>query len=127
MGITGSRSNRGSPYLNILMPVIAGILIGVAGYLIKLVMSSISLNATFLVSILLQPLSYVAGVLGLVGFLIFQKSLYKGKVSVVTPIMSGIGILLPVALAIIFLGEPSPLIKLVGIVLILMGVAGLRD
>jgi len=109
------------------MPVIAGILIGVAGYLIKLVMSSISLNATFLVSILLQPLSYVAGVLGLVGFLIFQKSLYKGKVSVVTPIMSGIGILLPVALAIIFLGEPSPLIKLVGIVLILMGVAGLRD
>ena len=127
MGSIGSRNNRGSPYISILMPVIAGILIGVAGYLIKIVMSSVSLNTGFLVGVLMQPVAYVAGVLGLVGFLIFQKSLYKGKVSVVTPIMSGLSILIPVALAILLLGEPSPPLKLVGIVLILVGVAGLRD
>ena len=127
MGSTSSRNNRGSPYLNILMPVVAGILIGVAGYLIKIVMSSVSLNAGFLIGVLTQPLACVSRVLGLVGFRIFQKSLFKGKVSVVTPIMSGLSILIPVALAILFLGEPSPPLKLVGIVLILVGVAGLRD
>ena len=127
MGSTSSRNSRGNPYISILMPVIAGVLIGVAGYLIKIVMSSVSLNAGFLVGVLTQPLAYVSGVLGLVGFLLFQKSLYKGKVSVVTPIMSGLSILIPVALAILLLGEPSPPLKLVGIVLILVGVAGLRD
>ncbi len=127
MGSTSSRNNRSSPYLNILMPVVAGILIGVAGYLIKIVMSSISLSTSFVIDILMQPLAYGAGILGLVGFLIFQKSLFKGKVSVVTPIMSGLSILIPVALAILLLGEPSPPLKLVGIVLILVGVAGLRD
>jgi len=57
------------------MPVIAGVLIGVAGYLIKIVMSSVSLNAGFLVGVLTQPLAYVSGVLGLVGFLL-SKNLY---------------------------------------------------
>lgn len=120
-------SGRNSFGLGILMPIVAGVLIGVAGFLVKLVMSKISLNAGFILGVLFNPISYLAGLLGIIGFVIFQKSLYKGKVSTITPVMNGLAILVPVVLAVLFLAETVSTIKIAGIVLIVVGVAGLRD
>jgi len=126
MGSARARNSRHSSGLSILMPVVAGVLIGVAGFLIKIVMSKVTLSSTFLLDVLQNPLAYLAGILGLIGFVIFQKSLYKGKVSIVTPIMNGLSILVPVVLAVLFLAESLSTLKIVGIVLIVVGVAGLR-
>lgn len=126
MGASRTRNNRRGSGFSILMPVAAGVLIGIAGFVIKLVMSKITLSPTFLFDILSSPLAYIAGVLGLAGFIIFQKSLYGGKVSTVTPIMNGLSILVPVILAVLFLAESLPTLKIIGVVFIVIGVAGLR-
>ncbi len=113
--------------LNLFLPVIAGVLLGLAAFLIKIVMTGASFNMQFVFSFFLNPLTWSAIISGLAGFLIFQKSLYRGKVSVAYPIVSGVSIAIPVAFAFLFLGEILSTIKIVGIVLILVGVTGLRD
>lgn len=126
MGASSHGNRRHIPGFNILMPVLAGVLVGFAGFVVKAVVSEISLTPTFLFHVLQNPLSYLAGFLGLAGFLIFQKSLYRGKVTTITPIMNGLSILVPVVLAGLFLAESLPATKIVGIALIVAGIAGLR-
>ncbi len=113
--------------LSILMPVLAGTLIGIAGFLVKLAMSNVDLTTSGLKSLAYQPLVYFAAILGIVGFLLFQKSLHGGKVSIVPSIMNGLSISVPIVLAILFLGESLTAFKAVGIVLVLVGIAGLRE
>ncbi len=119
-------SDRHSSSLGILMPILAGMLIGIAGFLVKMVMSKVSLNSGFISGVLYNPITYLAGVLGIVGFVIFQKSLYKGKISTITPVMNGLAILVPIVLAVLFLEESLSTIKIVGVALIVIGIAGLR-
>lgn len=126
MGLSRLGSGGYIPGLNILMPILAGVLVGFAGFVVKSVVSKISLTPTFLFHVLQNPLSYLAGFLGLVGFLVFQKSLYRGKVTTITPVMNGLSILVPVVLAAVFLAESMPPIKVIGIALIVAGIAGLR-
>jgi len=127
MGLSRAGFSRDSSSVNILIAVLAGILIGLAGFLVKLALGSVVLDSNFIFSVLKQPLAYLAGILGLVGFFLFQKALYRGKVSLITPIVTGMGIVVPVILAVLFLQEIVSTLKIVGIVLILVGVFGLRD
>lgn len=107
--------------------VAAGFLIGLAVFLIKVPMSSVALDAGFILSLLVQPVTYLAGFVAIAGFLILQKSLHMGKVSVVAPITAGLGIVVPIVLAVLFLSEIVSIFKMAGIVLILVGIAGLRE
>ncbi len=127
MGLSHAGFGRDSSGFNILIAVFAGILIGLAGFLVKIALGSIVLDTSFIFSILQQPLAYLAGLFGLAGFLLFQKALHRGKVSLITPIVTGMGIAVPVVLAFLFLSEIVSTLKIAGIVLILVGVFGLRD
>lgn len=100
---------------------VAGILIGLAGFFLK----SSLLDITNVAGFLLHPVSWVAGILGLAGFMVMQKALHGGHVSVVTPVMAGISIALPVVLAYLFLGEAVSMLKWAGVILIVVGVLGL--
>jgi len=111
----------------VLRAACAGVLIGLAWFILKLAVSGLALDINFLLSLLTQPSAYIAGLLGISGFLLFQKSLHDGKVSVVSPIVTGLSIAVPVSLAFLFLSETISTLKIVGIGLILIGIAGLRD
>lgn len=126
MVIVMSSGNRDNPGLTLLMAVIAGLLIGLASFVIKMVVSGLSLTQLFPIIVLANPLSYLAGFLGILGFVLFQKSLQIGRITMITPIMNGISIIVPILLAVLFLSESLPALKLAGIVLIVVGIAGLK-
>ncbi len=121
VGDTGHSSG-----LVILIAVVAGVLIGLASFAMKTVVSELPLSSGFVSAVAYNPISYVAGLLGLIGFVLFQKSLQLGKVTMITPIMNGVSIVIPVLLAVLFLSEALPPLKLAGITLIVMGIIGLR-
>lgn len=124
MGSIGSGGNRNN-FGFAVMPFLAGILIGLAGFLVKIAMSKLTLSPIFLLDLLQNHLSYLAAAMGLAGFLLFQKSLYTGKISMVIPIINGLSILIPVALAFIFLAESASPMKIIGVVLIVIGIVGI--
>ena len=83
------------------------------------------LNVSGILGFLLNINVWLAGILGLGGFLFMQKALHHGHVSVVTPVIGGISIALPVVMAFLFLGETVSAMKWLGIALIVGGVIGL--
>lgn len=102
--------------------VIGGIFIGLASFLIKIALGTFSLDFSFMTSLILNPITWIAVICGGIGFLLFQKALHRGKVSVVTPVMAGFGIIVPILLAIAFLGEAITVTHSLGLVLVLIGV-----
>ena len=109
----------------ILEMLAGGVLIGLAGFVLKAGVAELSLDASAILGIILNPLLWAAGIMGLAGFLLMQKSLHGEKVAIVAPMIGGISIILPVLLAYFFLAEAVSMLKWAGIVLILVGVAGL--
>lgn len=105
--------------------VLAGALIGLAGFLLKAGVADLSLGLSAILGILLNPILWVAGVVAIAGFLLMQKALHMERVAIVSPMVGGVSIVLPVLLAWVFLGEIVSDLKWIGIVLILIGVAGL--
>jgi drug/metabolite transporter (DMT)-like permease len=99
--------------------VLAGLLLGVGAFFLKLVMNEgISMN------IIYSPYAWITAVLAVSGFLLMQKAL-QNYVSVVIPMITGVVILVSVLLAYVFLAEAIAAIKWLGIALILIGVFGL--
>ena len=77
MGLSRAGFDWNSPGINILTAAFAGILIGLAGFAIKLVLGGIILDSNFIFSVLSKPLAYLAGILGLaVSF--FSKKRFTG-------------------------------------------------
>ena len=102
----------------------SGVLLGLAGFALKAGVAELSLDA-LLPGIFLNPFLWAAGVMGLGGFLLMQKALHGERMTIVTPVIGGVSIALPVILAYFFLAESISPIKWAGIVLILAGVAGM--
>ena len=109
----------------ILEMLIGGVLIGLAGFFLKAGVAELSLNMAAIGGIVLNPVLWLAAIMGLAGFVLMQKSLHGEKVAIVAPMIGGISIILPVVLAWVFLAEIISPFKWAGIVLILIGVAGL--
>ncbi len=126
MGAVIHGNTRHSSGLIILIAIAAGLLIGLASFVIKIVVSKLSLSSGFISGVAYNPISYIAALLGLIGFVLFQKSLQLGKVTMITPIMNGVSIIVPVLLAVLFLSEALPTLKLAGILLIVVGIIGLK-
>jgi drug/metabolite transporter (DMT)-like permease len=103
----------------------SGILLGLAAFMLKVGMSGIILDSWFIVSALHSEALWIAAIFGIIGFLLMQRALHLEKVSIVTPTIGGVSIIIPVLLAYTFLGEAMSTMKWVGVVLVLIGVAGL--
>jgi len=105
--------------------LISGMLLGLSGLLVRMVMSEVRITVSFIASFIFNPLSWIAIAAGLTAFFYLQRALYRKKISYVVPIVSALSIVTPVVLSVVFLNEYVPLIRWLGIGLILVGVVGI--
>jgi|SRR3989338_1989800 len=127
MVVPHTDSDRNISSFSILVMVAAGLALGVFSFLLKIALDGLILDASFLPILLTRPLVYIAAIIGLVGFFLFQKALHRGKISIVTPTITGLSMVIPVLLAFVFLADFLSILKIAGIILILFGIFGLRD
>ncbi len=92
--------NSSQKQKTIMYSILSGTSLGLAAFFIKIAVSGAGLQ-----SIISNPFTWIAAILGIIGFILLQKSLYSGFISEAVPIMAGISILLPIILASMFLGE----------------------
>ncbi|MBI5332098.1 MAG: hypothetical protein HZB65_00845 [Candidatus Aenigmarchaeota archaeon] len=95
--------------------IVSGILLGLASFLIKITVSIGILNIAFFIN----PITWIAAILAIAGFVLMQKAFYAGSVSTAITTIAGLSIVIPTTLAYLFLAES---INPVGIALILLGV-----
>ena len=117
----GVRSNHNW----LIVALVSGILYGLMAYFLKISLEGFGLSAAGMLIFLSNPYTWLTGLIALSGFLLMQKALYEGHVTLVTPIIGGVSIIIPVVLAFLFLGEVISQIKWIGLILILIGTAGL--
>ena len=103
----------------VMIAVIAGIILGIATTLAKIV-----LNTTFN-SLLFMPITWITAFLALAGFVLMQLALNKANISIVIPVITGLSIASAVITAFFILGESLTTIQTAGIVLILIGTFGI--
>ncbi len=120
MGVNIGNFHRNLLNNSIVCAVLAGILLGFAAFSLKTTLYDIDSLTAFLTS----PFVWATGVIGLSGFLVYQKALSKSYVTTAIPLVTGITIILPAVLAAWFLNDVVTITKLSGIALILAGIAG---
>ncbi|MFH0836555.1 MAG: hypothetical protein V1870_00330 [Candidatus Aenigmatarchaeota archaeon] len=98
-----------------LFGILSGTLLGIAAFLIKIAVSTGVLNIEFFIN----PITWIALILAIVGFLLMQKAFYYSSISTVISTIAGLSIIIPIILAHFFLSET---INPIGIILILLGV-----
>lgn len=81
--------------------VLSGFFIGLATFFAKIAISYAGLLTLFITN----PATWIAFVLALTGFLLLQKALQADMISRAIPIVTGLSIIIPVLLAVSFLGE----------------------
>jgi len=110
--------------IGLLNSIVGGLLMGISAYALKtgLASSFLALDASIIL-LILNPLILLAAILALAGFFLLQMAMHKCPISVVTPVSSGLGMVLPIIIAYFLLGEVVVFGKGVGIVLILIGIA----
>ncbi len=103
----------------------AGFMMGLAAYAMKVVLGYIAMDSYFILSVITTPEMWMIGIMSALAFLLMQRALHGAHVSIVSPMIGGIAIILPVLMAFFWLGEVVSIIKWVGIILVLLGTAGL--
>jgi multidrug transporter EmrE-like cation transporter len=97
---------------------------GLVAYWLKTGLAGMAVES-LVISVVASPFMWFLAILSIAAFLIMQKALHSHHVSLVSPMIGGISITLPVLLAFFWLGESISVIKWVGIALVLIGTAGL--
>jgi len=111
---------------NILVILIAVVLMAYANVVLKLRVttlggdSSVSLRS-YLVSMMLDPWTWSALVAAVITGLLYVISLRQLELSVVEPLFALVFVVVPVA-AVLLLGEQLPTLRIVGLILIFIGV-----
>ncbi|MCW1297962.1 MAG: EamA family transporter [Candidatus Parvarchaeota archaeon] len=96
--------------------IFAGILLGISPIILKLCLN----NPLFSLSFWLYFIPFA--IINIAAFLIFQKELFSEKLSASITLLTGTITLTSVILGIIILSETLNIYKLIGIVLILIGI-----
>ena len=105
---------------------LSGALYGFMSYFLKVSLGSFSFTPGGIMVFVSNPLAWVTGILVLAGFLLMQKALHDGLVTIVIPIISGISIIIPVLLGVVLLGETLTTFQWFGVLLVIVGTAGLE-
>jgi len=103
----------------------SGLLYGLMAFFLKVSLTGFSFTGPGLLAFVSNPVAWLTGIIALAGFLLMQKALHGGNVTIVVPVIGGISIVVPVLLAFAFLGEAVTALKAIGIVLIIVGTTGL--
>ena len=105
--------------------VISGILTGISGLIARIAMKDTGPAFPLMLGVLLNPVLWISSAFGIAGFAYLQKALYKYNISFVGPAVSSIAIITPLVLAAVVLGERISIMGWAGVVLILIGIAGI--
>jgi len=112
-------------YSWLIAATLSGAFYGTMAYFLKLSLGTFSFTPEGIGLFIANPFAWVTGILVLLGFLLMQKALHDGLVTVVIPIISGISIIIPVLLGVALLGEVLTTFQWIGVLLIIIGTAGL--
>ncbi|MBI5060961.1 MAG: hypothetical protein HZB67_01465 [Candidatus Aenigmarchaeota archaeon] len=108
--------------LSILIAVLGGLLMGIGAFLLKMELSGFALEIITIPLLLLNPIIVVAAALSITGFVMAQRAMHAGHLSIISSIVVGMGIMVPITLAYSFMSEPVAFMKILGIVLVIVGV-----
>lgn len=125
MGVRDRIFHRHRHRLAVLTAIAAGALFGLGGFFTKIAVGGAPLAILFSSPLVLNPVAWLAALAGIAGFVLLQTALRHGRLSVVTPIITGVSIVVPVLLALAVLGERISPLNGIGILLILAGSIGL--
>ena len=106
---TGNNNRNNSNYL--LGSVIAGFLFGASAILLKIASSDFYIS----------PYSLISGVMSLVGYLIMQKSLYSGRISIVISLITALSIVTTFVLSMFVFNESVTIVKWIGVGAVIFG------
>ncbi len=106
--------------------MISGILTGVSGLFARMAMMNTRWDMAFLQGIFFNPYFMLSCLFGIGGFSYLQLALHRGDISFVEPAVSSIAIITPIILAVIVLKEYVPVLRWIGVGLLLIGVIGIE-
>jgi len=109
-------NTRGNIFSGILVSIASGIIFGIGTLFVKLAISQPGFWA-----IITYPISWLALLFAITGFVLMQKAMHEEYVSIVVPMVTGLVTLISVVLAFIFLQEVITLSRWAGVLLILVG------
>ena len=104
--------------------MLSGIFTGISGLFARAAMINTGEGFAFIQTIIFEPMIWLSCITGVLGFAYLQIALHRNDVSFVGPVVSSIGIITPVILAVIFLNEYVPPSRWVGVGLMLLGITG---
>lgn len=105
--------------------MLSGILTGISGLFARMAMMGTGWDMALLTGIILNPYFLLACAFGIGGFSYLQLALHKDDLSFVGPAVSSIAIITPIILAVIVLKELVPVLRWIGVGLLLLGVIGI--
>jgi uncharacterized membrane protein len=107
---------RGNILSGVLIIILSGIIFGIGALFVKLAISQADFFA-----IITYPISWLAVIFAIVGFVFMQKAMHEEYVSIIVPMVTGIVTLISVMLAFVFLNETITATRWIGVLLILVG------
>jgi len=111
-----THNRRHNPVLGITYSAISGVLITAGVFGTKIVLTG------GILELLTNPLTYIAGFLALIGFLVMQMALKEWHLSAVMPMITGISVLTSNVLGLFFFSEIISNQKWLAVLLILLGI-----
>ncbi len=105
--------------------ILSGVMTGISGLFARLAMMDSGQGIASIQGLLISPYLWLASICGMLGFAYLQIALHRSDLSFVEPAVSSIAIITPVILAVILLDEFVPVLRWVGVGLLLIGVIGI--
>lgn len=107
--------------------ILSGTFTGISGLFARAAILESGEGMMFLTALLTHPMFWLSSLCGLLGFSYMQIALHKKDLSFVQPAVSSIAIVTPVILAVIFLNEIVPVLRWIGVGLLLLGIVGIHE
>ncbi len=121
------KDNKNTSLLTEELPlaIVTGILFGAGGVFTKTAVQGIEvfniLSIENWISLIVNPAFVGMVVTSVIGMITWFWALSKGRASVVTPVISGFMVLVPVIVGLTIFSEPPSLLKIIGISLVTIG------
>jgi|GEM_PF-2842508 len=107
------------------LAIITGLLFGLGGVFTKTAVQGIEIFNIFSIenwiALIINPAFIGMVFTSIVGMITWFWALSKGRASIVTPVISGFMVMVPVILGLTIFSEPLSTIKLIGIILVTVG------
>jgi uncharacterized membrane protein len=106
--------------------ILSGVFTGISGLFARMAMLKSDSGFALIYSLISNPFFWLSSLCGILGFAYLQISLHRDDLSFVQPAVSSVAIVTPIILAVIFLNEHVPVLRWMGVGLLLLGIIGIH-